>query len=424
MADEEVHELFVPGRLCLLGEHSDWAGGYRAAASPRAFVAPGATLVVGLSDHGLHAKVSRHATSLVLRSVLDNGEVLEATQSLQAEELARVAAAGGFWSYAAGTALAVREEYPGVGGLVLDNYRTTLPVRKGLSSSAALCVLVARAYSHAYGLRLSVREEMQLAYLGERHTPSLCGRMDQACAFGPRPVLMLYDGDELEVEELVLGGAFHYVVADLGAAKSTTRILEALQAAFHVPVGEAQAAVVRLLGATNLDIVRRAVLLLASGDAAGLGALMGEAQREFDAAGGAVCPDELTAPVLHRVLAHAGLLACTHGGKGVGSQGDGTVQFLCRGAEGQAAAEAILRNELGLHTIRLTLQPSRPAALPAEAAAQGDRRSSASDLLNLAAANGGRLPPSAAWLQKTRSAQELAMEGPERPRGVADLAAL
>lgn len=26
-------ELFVPGRICLLGEHSDWAGGFRAANS-------------------------------------------------------------------------------------------------------------------------------------------------------------------------------------------------------------------------------------------------------------------------------------------------------------------------------------------------------------------------------------------------------
>jgi hypothetical protein len=28
-ADSEWLELFVPGRLCVLGEHSDWAGGFR-----------------------------------------------------------------------------------------------------------------------------------------------------------------------------------------------------------------------------------------------------------------------------------------------------------------------------------------------------------------------------------------------------------
>jgi hypothetical protein len=50
--------------------------------------------------------------------------------------------------------------------------RTTLPLKKGLSSSAALCVLVARAFSRAYALRLTTRGEMQYAFEGERLTPS------------------------------------------------------------------------------------------------------------------------------------------------------------------------------------------------------------------------------------------------------------
>ena len=37
-------ELFVPGRLCLFGEHSDWAGHYR---KHNADLLPGRTLVVG-----------------------------------------------------------------------------------------------------------------------------------------------------------------------------------------------------------------------------------------------------------------------------------------------------------------------------------------------------------------------------------------
>lgn len=48
---------------------------------------------------------------------------------------------GGFWSYIAGTAYRILVNHR-IGGLVLDNYRTTLPMGKGLSSSAAICVLV------------------------------------------------------------------------------------------------------------------------------------------------------------------------------------------------------------------------------------------------------------------------------------------
>jgi len=41
-----------------------------------------------------------------------------------------------------------------VNGLVLDNYRTTLPLKKGLSSSAAICVMVARAFNRVYDLKV------------------------------------------------------------------------------------------------------------------------------------------------------------------------------------------------------------------------------------------------------------------------------
>lgn len=38
---------------------------------------------------------------------------------------------------------------------------------------------VARAFNQVYGLRLTTRGEMEVAYQGERLTPSQCGRMDQ-----------------------------------------------------------------------------------------------------------------------------------------------------------------------------------------------------------------------------------------------------
>ena len=66
--------------------------------------------------------------------------------------------------------------------------------------------------------------------------------------------------------------------------------------------------------------------------------------------------------MLHRVLATPALRPHVHGGKGVGSQGDGTVQFLCRGVEGQAAAARILREDLGLHTIVLSIPATTPRA--------------------------------------------------------------
>ena len=355
-AERGEFELFVPGRVCLFGEHSDWAGGLRSPAHPH--IAPGATLVVGLAKEGLHARARRRTGTLLLRSVLDHGEILGPVEfPMDVGALLTRASEGGFWSYACGVAAKLMSMFD-VGGLEIDNYRTTLPVRKGLSSSAAMCVLVARAFSRAYGLGLSVRGEMELAYQGEICTPSACGRMDQACAYGPRPVLMRYDGDTMEVDELAVGAPLHYVVADLNASKSTVAIIEALRGAFPLPQSAAHEGVQQLLGPLNLDITARAVAAVAAGDAAGLGALMEEAQALFDRHGGAVCPEELTAPVLHRVLADERLRPHVHGGKGVGSQGDGCVQFLCKSLAAQAQAAAILRDQLGLTTLELTIEPT------------------------------------------------------------------
>jgi len=66
------------------------------------------------------------------------------------ESLLKEARKGTFWSYACGVAYCVSTSYR-VLGLEIDNYMTDLPLKKGLSSSAAICVMVARAFSRLYG---------------------------------------------------------------------------------------------------------------------------------------------------------------------------------------------------------------------------------------------------------------------------------
>ena len=70
-------------------------------------------------------------------------------------------------------------------------------------ASAAVCVLVARAFNRTYGLGLSTREEVDAAYAGERRTGSACGRMDQVCAFGQRAVALGFDGMRYAMQGLL-----------------------------------------------------------------------------------------------------------------------------------------------------------------------------------------------------------------------------
>jgi len=51
----EKLKLFVPGRLCLFGEHSDWAGLHRII---NADIVPGAAIVTGI-EQGIYAEVEK-----------------------------------------------------------------------------------------------------------------------------------------------------------------------------------------------------------------------------------------------------------------------------------------------------------------------------------------------------------------------------
>ena len=357
-------KIFVPGRICLFGEHSDWAGSYRRI---NATIEKGYTIITG-TDQGIHAEVEPHPTALVLSSTTPAGERVGPYEiPMELSALHAEAQRGGFWSYIAGVAYQVLTHYH-VRGLVIDNFKTDLPIKKGLSSSAAISVLAARAFNRVYDLKMTTRGEMELAYQGEITTPSRCGRMDQGCAFGNRPVLMTYDGDLLETSELKVGGELYFVIVDLQAQKDTMEILKRLNRCYPFPETALEKGVQELLGPINKRIAHQAIEAIRHADAERLGALMTEAQAFFDRYAMPACPEELTAPVLHRVLNYEQLKPHIWGGKGVGSQGDGTGQFITRSEADQQAVVEILERDLGMSALKLSIRPGqkvRKALIPA-----------------------------------------------------------
>lgn len=357
-------KIFVPGRICLLGEHSDWAGGYR---RTNADIEKGYAIIAG-TNQGIYADVQPHPNALVLTSTTPAGERRGPYEiPMEVKALLAEAEKGGFWSYIAGVAYQILTHYH-VRGLVIDNYRTDMPVKKGLSSSAAICVLTARAFNRVYDLKMTVRGEMEMAYQGEIVTPSRCGRMDQGCAFGNRPVLMTFDGDRLETTELQVKEDLHFVIVDLHARKDTRKILADLNRCYPFARSEIEQGVQNLLGPINRRITHEAIEALQTADAERLGALMNEAQAYFNQYATPACPEELTAPVLNRVLQYAPLRPHIWGGKGVGSQGDGTAQFLARSEADQQRIIEIIERDLGMSCLKLTLYAGakvRKAVIPA-----------------------------------------------------------
>ena len=344
--------LFVPGRLCLFGEHTDWAGHYR---TMNAQIAPGAAIVTGI-EQGITAEVERSSIFEVQSTAPQiSSEWHDFACSMDEQELKRVARSGSFFCYCAGVASYMLEWYK-VGGVRIKITDMTLPIKSGLSSSAAICVLVARAFNQIYNLNLNTMGEMNIAYVGELRTSSRCGRLDQACAFGVKPNLMTFDGDEIEVKPLNVKRPLHWVFADLSGEKNTIKILADLNKAYPFPSNEQELAEHEALGVKNQDIVNRAVEYMANGNAEALGKLMTEAEKLFDQAIMPMCPEELAAPKLHAVLADEYIKSLSYGGKGVGSHGDGSVQFLARDEQSQQKMVDYL-NSKGMTAYKFTLHP-------------------------------------------------------------------
>lgn len=96
---------------------------------------------------------------------------------------------------------------------------------------------------------------------------------------------------------------------------------------------------------------------MADGEVEALGELMTEAEELFDRQ---IVPmsTALSSPKLHRFLSDPMIRPLVYGGKGVGSHGDGSVQFLARNAECQTQLVDYL-NSHGLIAYSFTIQPVR-----------------------------------------------------------------
>ncbi len=346
--------LFIPGRLCLLGEHSDWAAEYG--------VHTGFCLVIG-TDQGIQATV-RPSDQFVVSTLVsdeDGGGEAPTQRSRQMkcawDKPSLLAAArdkNEFFRYCAGVAC----QFAGIlgveAGMEIHITAMDLPLQKGVSSSAAVCILVAEAFNQVYRLGMFPHELMEVAYQGEKLTGSECGRMDQACIYGKMPVLLTFQKDRgVRVEPVMPGGDFFMFFVDLAGRKDTVKILSDLQGGYA-----RNAALQRALGRSNERIVRQAYSALKTGDAQRLGELMLQAQRVFDEFVAPQSPVELAGPLLHEVLTMKEIAGHVYGGKGVGSQGDGTAQMIARSqADREQAMLKIVRAFPRMRCFPLTISP-------------------------------------------------------------------
>ena len=265
-------------------------------------IMPGAAIVTGI-EQGIYAEVEKSPVfELYCTAPQMEDEWKDFSCKMDEQELKRVARSGDFFCYCAGVASYMLEWYK-VGGVRITITDMTLPMKSGLSSSAAICVLVARAFNQIYHLNLNTMGEMNIAYVGELRTSSRCGRLDQACAFGVKPNLMTFDGDEVEVQTLNVKKHLYWVFADLCGEKNTIKILADLNKGYPFASNDKERLLHEALGTKNQEFIERAIQYMASGEVEELGRLMTETEELFDRQVAPLCPDELKSPKLKAILA-------------------------------------------------------------------------------------------------------------------------
>ena len=326
-------ELFVNGRLCLAGEHSDWASEYK---KQNKKIIPGKSLVFGI-DQGIYADVKK-SNNLTINY---NNEKFTINNDL--DELLAYAKEHQFYSYFAAASYLMIKNYQ-VKGVNINIKKADLPIKKGLASSAAICILVIRSFNKLYNLYLSIQEEMNLAYEAEKIMGIKCGKMDQLCAYGKKFISIDYEDNS--IEEIAVKKNMYFVFADLKGKKNTKLILESLNKIYPKAKNKQQEKGHKTLGIKNRKIVNKMIKAIRKCNLKKVGKLMTKSQKNFDNNLAYLCPSELTSPKLHRLLKDSELKKYSYGMKGVGSQGDGSIQILAKDEQCQKKIYNILKKKV------------------------------------------------------------------------------
>jgi galactokinase len=191
--------VFAPGRVNLIGEHTDYNGG---------LVLPCAI------DRGTAAAAARRSDGRLRVHSTTLGETVELDPGSDLPE-------AGFAAYVAGVAAALSSEGLPVPGLDVA-LASDLPRESGLSSSAALEVALVTLVDSMAGQRLSGEERARLAWRAESEFVGVpCGRMDQlASALGRRDHALRIDCSDFATTLVPLPGErLRLLIADSGVRR-------------------------------------------------------------------------------------------------------------------------------------------------------------------------------------------------------------
>lgn len=335
-------KIFVPGRLCLFGEHSDWASEYR---SINKNIEKGYTIVATINQ-GIEAKVKKSKKfkfSFTEKNVCFEMDIKKLKQYNYRDE---------FLSCVIETAKYMLNNYNVSSGIDISIESMDLPMGSGLSSSSAICVLVAKAFNNLYKLKIELDDIMNISYQSERNANFKCGKMDHICALGKKLVKIEFD-KKLSIKEIKPKNKLYFVFCVI-KKKNTRKILEILNESYPNIKESKDKIVQKTFGIYNKQTIVKAIEYIEKGYVKRLGKLMTESQKVFDNNITKVLGEEFEEVNLHKIINDKEVKKLILGAKGVGSHGDGAVQFLVESKEKQNKLLKIL-DKLGYKAYKLDI---------------------------------------------------------------------
>jgi galactokinase len=201
-----VHVAAAPGRINLIGEHTDYNDGF--------------VLPMAIDRHVVVAFAPREDRMLRAYAAepLETRELsLDTLEGRTAGQPGRWGRRGGWFGYIAGVAWAMISAGHHVGGADLA-IASDLPIGAGLSSSAALEIAVARALAEASGVEWDPVAFARLAQRAEHEFAGVaCGIMDQLSVAAAREdCALLIDCRSLATRDVPIPENARLVVFDSG----------------------------------------------------------------------------------------------------------------------------------------------------------------------------------------------------------------
>ena len=323
-----------PGRVNLIGEHTDYSGGF--------------AMPCAIDKACLVAAAANDTDVLRIASLAMDGAVERPIAGFGAQ---------GHWSdYVAGAAAALQEAGVAVGGADLL-IASDVPLGAGVSSSAALEVAVTLALAGLAGARLSLEETARIAWRAETEfVGAPCGPLDQfASVFGAPETALVLDCRSLTAEPapfpedlalLVVESGIRHAVRDGGYPARRADCEAAAEALGVALLRDAQLGdLARLSGrlkqrarhvVTENARVLAAAEALRRGEAAAFGALMNASHASLRDDFEATCPET---DALSEIAAQT---PGVYGARQMGGGFGGCVLALVEAAQVQEAAAAVV----------------------------------------------------------------------------------